>query len=576
MTAPANHDAPDQGRPGNGRADDRGADDERLVMLLDEYTEAAQRGEIELCRRLLSQHPELVRWAACVDLLDDFAGNLPGAPHLLGESRFENSIDRGSEFSRRIVREFGKFELIEEIGRGGMGVVYQARQKDLDRTIALKMILANRLAAESDVKRFLREARAAGGLRHPNIVAIHEVGEIHGQHYFTMDLISGKSLSRVAAAGALPSEEAARLAMQVAQAVQFLHDHGILHRDLKPSNILIDETGNAFVSDFGLAKVFDDPDERTLSGTTLGTPAYMPPEQASGKMTQISERSDVYGIGAVLYELLTGRPPFRDDSPHRTILQVLESDPVLPRQWNSRVPRELERICLKCLEKDPLRRYATASTVADDLDRFLRREPIEAREAGPIDYVRRWLRRESGLASRFSIMLTAVFVTQAEHLLHDRPWSYHWKIKLAFIVWALLTFVFQRLLRRERTEPLARLGWALTDPFFLLYILMQAERMETLLIGYPVIIVTSGLWFRERLVYVSTASCLASYGVLLLIRRETIELVHYPIIFAWGLTLIGAVIAYQVQRVRTLNRYFEQTKPSKSTSVSPMNSKRQK
>ena len=487
------------------------------------------------------------------------------APHLDGEAtviRPYGSFDAAAPGPLGgQARIFGKYELLEEIGRGGMGVVFKARQRDLNRIVALKMILSNQLAADAEVKRFYREARAAGSLRHPHIVGIHEVGEIDGQHYFAMDFIAGTSLAGLTRCGPLESERAARLLIGVARAVQFLHDHGIVHRDLKPSNILLDAAGTPLVTDFGLAKVFDDQDERTQSGTMLGTPGYMPPEQAAGKISQITTRSDVYGLGAILYEALTGRPPFREDTPHRTILQVLESEPTLPVQLNPRIPAELERICLKCLEKDPSRRYGSATDVADELDRFLRHEPIEAQPAGLRARILRWLRRETGLASRLAIMLVAILVTQAEHVFSHRELSYHWDIKLAFASWALLAVIFQWFLRREKTAEFARLGWAVTDPMFLLYVLKQADEIETILVGYPVIIAASGLWFRERLVLVSTASCIVSYGALLALRHEPISLVHYPVIFVTALAVIGGVVAFQVQRVRTLSRYFEQTKP---------------
>jgi hypothetical protein len=228
---------------------------------------------------------------------------------------------------------------------------------------------------------------------------------------------------------------------------------------------------------------------------------------------------------------------------------------------NPRIPVELERICLKCLEKDPSRRYGSATEVANELDRFLRHEPIEARPAGIRARILRWLRRETGLASRLTIMFVAILVTQAEHFFSHRDLSYHWDIKLAFASWALLAVIFQWFLRREKTAEFARLGWAVTDPMFLLYVLKQADEIETILVGYPVIIAASGLWFRERLVLVSTVSCIVSYGALLALRREPISLVHYPVIFMTALAVIGGVVAFQVQRVRTLSRYFEQTKP---------------
>jgi len=466
------------------------AADVQVAEALDRYLAALHAGDADRCQRWLAEHPDLHALAECLDALGQFpagpgavappsanAGGIvsdPEATIVAGHGTFES--DAGANLLG--VGEFGKYDLVEEIGRGGMGVVFKARQRDLNRVVALKMILSNQLARDDDVKRFYREARAAGSLRHPHIVGIHEVGQVNGQHYFAMDFISGTSLAGLTRSGPIEPEEAARCLVRVARAVQYLHEHGIVHRDLKPSNILLDDARNPYVTDFGLAKVFDDqPDEKTQTGTTLGTPGYMPPEQAAGKISEISCRSDVYSMGAILYEMLTGRPPFREDTPHRTILQVIHSEPTLPNRLNPRVRPELERICLKCLEKNPERRYASAATLANDLDRYLRREPLEARAAGFTDHFRRWIRRESGLAARLAIMLAAMLLMEAEHLLSRRSWKYHLEIKIAFVGWALLAFVFQWFLRRPRTADFARIAWAITDPLLLLFVLSHAEEV---------------------------------------------------------------------------------------------------
>src|SRR5262249_47485127 len=232
-------------------------------------------------------------------------------------------------------------------------------------------------------------------------------------------------------------------------------------------NILLDESGTAYVTDFGLAKVFDDQDDRTQTGAILGTPGYMSPEQAAGRVAEISARSDIYSLGAILYEMLTGRPPFREDNPLNTILQVLESEPTLPHQLNARVPPELERICMKCLEKDPSRRYPSASAVADELERYLRSEPIEARPAGLGERLRRWIRRETGFAARLAIMALAMGIVEVFYLANAGDLRRRIGIRISFAVWAVLAFVFQWLLRREKTASLARYAWAVTDPVLL-------------------------------------------------------------------------------------------------------------
>ena len=297
------------------------------------------------------------------------------------------------------IRYFGDYELDREIARGGMGVVFKARQTSLNRTVALKMILAGQLAGDADVRRFYLEAEAAANLDHPGIVPIFEVGQHEGQHYFSMGFIDGQSLAEVVAAGPVPARPAAELVRQVAEAVQYAHDRGVIHRDLKPGNILLDRQGNPRITDFGLAKTTRDDRGLTATGQVMGTPGFMPPEQAKGRHEQIGPAVDVYALGAILYCLLTGRPPFQAASPTDTILQVLDKEPVPPRELNATVPRDLETIALKCLQKDPRRRYGTARELADDLQRYLTGQPILARPVSAAERFWRWCRRNPSLAA---------------------------------------------------------------------------------------------------------------------------------------------------------------------------------
>jgi serine/threonine-protein kinase len=298
------------------------------------------------------------------------------------------------EFPNSLGSVFGSYELLEEIGRGGMGVVYKARQRTLNRIVALKLILTGARATAAEIKRFRTEATAAATLQHPNVVAIHEVGEHEGQNYFSMDYIEGKSLAEVIRRTPLPGEQAARYVKTVAQAIHYAHGRGILHRDLKPHNVLIDGTGEPRITDFGLARHIESDSDLTVSGAVLGTPSYMPPEQAGGKRKEIGPASDVYSLGAILYDALTGRPPFRADTPADTLYQVVNEEPAPPRLLNPKVPRDLDTICLKCLAKAPAQRYASADDLADDLGRFLRQEPIQARPVGPLSRLWRWCRRD--------------------------------------------------------------------------------------------------------------------------------------------------------------------------------------
>jgi tetratricopeptide (TPR) repeat protein/predicted Ser/Thr protein kinase len=293
---------------------------------------------------------------------------------------------------------FGDYELLQEIARGGMGVVFKARQISLDRIVALKMILAGQLASESEVQRFHTEAEAAAKLDHPGIVPIHEVGEHEGQHFFSMGFVDGQSLAEKLAAGPLPPEEVAELTRKLAEAIAYAHEQGVIHRDLKPANVLVDNSGQPRITDFGVAKKLKGDSHLTGTGQILGTPSYMPPEQAAGETHEIGPAADVYALGAVLYTMLTGRPPFQAPSPMETLLQVLEKEPVAPRQLDPGIPRDLETICLKCLQKDPMKRYASAGELDDDLRRFCEGFPINARPVGPIERAWLWCKRNPRIA----------------------------------------------------------------------------------------------------------------------------------------------------------------------------------
>jgi eukaryotic-like serine/threonine-protein kinase len=292
---------------------------------------------------------------------------------------------------------FGDYELLEEIGRGGQGVVYRAHQKSLNRTVALKVIGLGTWATETHLKRFRREAEAAASLQHPGIVPIHEVGERDGQCYFSMDFIEGGQLDEVVGREPMPIRQAAELVAKVARTVHYAHEHGILHRDIKPGNILLDTNGEPHLTDFGLAGLVEA--ESTVTGTkeVLGTPSYMAPEQAAGETTKVNKATDVYGLGAVLYQLLTGHPPFAGGTTYETIKLLLETEPRQPRLLNPKVDRDLSTICLKCLEKDPQRRYLSALALAEDLERWLKHEPIQARLTGVFARGRKWVRRNPKL-----------------------------------------------------------------------------------------------------------------------------------------------------------------------------------
>src|SRR5262249_42278691 len=291
------------------------------------------------------------------------------------------------------------YELLEEIGRGGQGVVFRARQKSLNRTVALKVISLGQWARKADLKRFRREALAAASLDHPGIVPIYEVGERDGSCYFSMRFVEGGQLDEVIKRGPMSIRHAVELIAKVARTVHYAHEHGIVHRDIKPGNILLDAKGEPLLTDFGLARLTESESTVTRTMEVMGTPSYMAPEQAEGNNAAVSSATDVYGLGAVLYQLLTGHPPFAGGTTYETIKLVLDTEPREPRLLNPKIDRDLSTICLKCLEKDPKRRYSSALALAEDLEHWLKHEPIQAKRSGLFIHARKWVRRKPAIAA---------------------------------------------------------------------------------------------------------------------------------------------------------------------------------
>ncbi len=388
--------------------------DQRLAALLDELSEKQRRGDrpdVDNAARLNPDLAEELRqlWAAA-QVAGAFGIRQPGAPRRTNEDRDKETA------AATVPARFGDYELLEQIGHGGMGVVWKARQVSLDRIVALKMLRSTDQSPE-EARRFRIEAETAARLDHQHIVPVYDVGEVDGRLYFTMKFVEGTTLAHLLKEHPLPPRESARIVASVARAIHHAHQQGVLHRDLKPSNILLqkeeagrtkDESGEqsitsssfgvhpssvlAMVADFGLAKRVTGGANLTVSGAVLGTPSYMPPEQASGSRGQLGPASDVYSLGAILYECLTGRPPFQGATSIDTLLLVLDQEPVPPRTLNPKVDRTLELICLKCLQKQSDLRYPTAAALADDLERFLQGERASVWSGSLLDVVGNVLR----------------------------------------------------------------------------------------------------------------------------------------------------------------------------------------
>jgi len=348
---------------------------------------------------------------------------------------------------------FGGYELLTELGRGGMGVVYKARQSELQRIVAVKMILSGTGSTPDEVQRFRTEAEAMARLQHANIVQVFEVGTVEGRAFYSMEFIDGPSLAQRVKECTLPNREAARVLAIIARAIHHAHLQGILHRDLKPSNIVLTRDNQPKVTDFGLAKKLDAPSGKTRTGVVMGTPSYMAPEQAGGRVRELGPATDVYSLGAVLYEMLTGRPPFESESTLDTLMHVMERQPAPPRLLNAKVDRDLETICLKCLEKSPKHRYASAAALADDLERYLNGEAIAASSFNVLDRLQRALERDHYLAEFHTwgtMLLVFAGIVLVEHLfvfaltLGGPPYPKMWIMGARFAQFALMALVFLR------------------------------------------------------------------------------------------------------------------------------------
>jgi serine/threonine-protein kinase len=548
--------------------------------------EAEDRDRQALFNELLSLEVELRREGGEYPCFADYASRFPdyaqpiaaifGAPHQCNSQETTTQVWSGASIVREKERagaasfdgeRLGDYLLLEEIARGGMGIVYKAQHIGLKRLVALKMILSGALATADERARFRREAELAANLDHPNIVPIYEVRDHDGVLFFSMKLVDGGSLAQRIAAYRRDPRATARLIATLARALHYAHGKGFIHCDLKPSNILIDVEGNPQITDFGLARRASENSSLTVTGAILGTPSYMAPEQASGQRQSIGPATDVYGLGAILYELLTGRAPFRTATMMETVVQVLELDPVPPRELAADLPRELETVCLKCLEKLPEDRYASAQALADDLERFLQGDVVEA--TGPFQRLRRWTRREPEVVSRIGGLALVSLLTEFNYHFTSpsrNPWA-HYRIQGTLLLWALFALFFQFLWRHGWRSDRVRMLWSSADLLCLtLALQLLGGEESSLLVGYPLMIAASGLWFRVSLVWFTTGLAVGCY--LLLYAQSAIhwsrpfptwarDTLSYANVYVAALVLTGFVVARQVKRILALGQYYE-------------------
>ncbi|MCC9607110.1 serine/threonine protein kinase [Blastopirellula sp. JC732] len=541
---------------------------EDYQLVCDAFEEASQLPPAErsawLAARFAERSDLRKQVAAMLDQADDSrldrspleAAMTPDSPTIALDASDSNAL-----LPPRHIHIDG-YQVEEEIARGGMGVVYRARQQNPNRTVALKMILTGQFASRDEVARFRIEAEAAANLNHPGIVPIYEVGSHSGRHYFSMGYVPGKSLAVALKTETFTPEQAADLVRQIAEAIEYAHQHGVIHRDLKPSNVLLDENGRPLVTDFGLAKRVDDESNLTCTGQVMGSPGYMSPEQASGRVHQIGAATDVYGLGAILYALLTGKPPFENANFLEAINQICFSDVTPPRKSNWQIPRKLETICLKCLHKTPNARYRRAADLAADLRAFLNNEPIQARPLSPFERLVYWARRRPGLAINWA----AVVLFYSYHLfcvwvLHDpvssQPTFQAISIGTA-VVYAVGAWFFQRMYERPRTRTTAIFAWMTMNVALLTLLLFSTKGVSSpLVLGYLLLVAASGALYQKGLVgYVTTISLVCYYlHVLFAIfypGDRPLD-IHWTICLTLSILLLGMIQYFVVRKIRMAN-----------------------
>ena len=476
-----------------------------------------------------------------------------------------------THFGRDLPRRLGQYELLQVLGHGGMGVVYRAMQYAGDvpiREVALKLVRTDQWFGVDDTQgsvllaRFREETRFAAQLDHPNIVTVYDVGQIDGLDYFSMQWIDGTDLSSVVKTQQLSYIKIVETLIPVAQAISFAHSKGIVHRDLKPSNILLDAQLKPFIADFGLAKSMSGNSDLTQTGQILGTAGYMAPEQAAGEYKNVGVSADIYGVGGLLYYCITGQAPFVAENVLDALVQVLESDPIPPRTLTPQIPRSLELICMRCLEKNPEDRYANANEVAEDLERFLHGLPTHAKAPTVTDRLRRFGRRSPVIASHLGALGVALVIGQLKFAMSaNKDLTYHIQVSSVMLAWIVVSVLCGFFASSKKLETIVATFWLCADAVFLTFLIsiMSSPTFPPgpILIGYPMLVVGGGMFFRARMVVLVTIVAMLSYIALLVLEPYMLGNAFQHATFLVILACIGICCLHQVRRFRMLSNYIE-------------------
>lgn len=451
-----------------------------------------------------------------------------------------------------IPSHIGNYEILSELDRGGMGIVYQARHRELDRIVALKIIRSGELADVDEIARFRREAEAAAKLVHPGIIPIYEVGQEAHLVYYTMAFVQGKSLASYYGASRVPPKVAASIIRKMTQAIAYAHAQGIAHRDIKPSNILLDERGNPILIDFGLAKMTRVPSDLTNSGGALGTPAYMAPEQIQTTRIVDALASDIYSLGGVLYFLLSGRAPFSGTT-FEILLQARDREPTPPSRWNQEVDRELDAICARAMEKDPKQRYQSISELGDDLERWIDGRAIQTPTKSLSMRCLRWWRQEPGLVSHIVAIAIVIPIVIVSHYVDESNSNLSVQLML-LSSWMVLCVPLQRWVLGRIESWLPAVTWGVIDVLFVTAIIANAEAPRGLLvIAYPLMVAASALFYRTIYVAMMTTACTLGFLVLAYtVNDPSMARRDFQLIYVTSLAVLGLTLTSMISRIRNV------------------------